>query len=69
MQQLISLRHFNGQPVAHVYGHTCQKREAERAGSGDSGAAGAVGSPLEWGQGAVVAFNLLRADGSWVGFR
>ena len=50
---LRALRHVNGAPLCAVYGAW-----GEKSGSG-------IGS----GQGPVVAFNVLRSDGGWVGHR
>ena len=41
---------------------------ARRDGDGEAGSADAVRFGIV-GQGPTVAFNLLRADGSWVGYR
>ena len=57
-EQLASLQHANKQPVARIYGaHRLQGTQAVHAAS-----AGAVA------QGPTVTFNLLRADGSFVGY-
>jgi hypothetical protein len=74
--QLSALRHWNGAPVCTLYGaHQQRNRQQLDAGPGAAAAAAAV-SPLPspravgvCGQGAVVAFNLLRSDGSFVGYR
>ncbi|KAL2641505.1 hypothetical protein R1flu_009092 [Riccia fluitans] len=56
--KLAALRHKNGRLVCMLYGnHNCLKKQAE------------VYWDARSGQGPVIAFNLRRADGSWVGYR
>ena len=52
------MRHSNGGSVCEVYG-----RHSGGAGEGGGGAG------FESGQGPVIAFNIKRADGSYVGYR
>jgi hypothetical protein len=79
MQQLPTLRHSNGQRAAVLYcapavQQLLLQQQQEQA---DSAAAAAAAQLVDAGvlaafrqlQGPVVAFNLLRADGSWVGHR
>ena len=63
--QLGRLKHPEGQPVACLYGVYRAMQEAERKEDEEdfSVPMGAVD------QGPVVTFNLLRPDGSFVGFR
>lgn len=80
VQQLTNLRHFNGHAVAVVYGHEQQQAEGKVAAA--TVATGAPhGAPAAHpafdkhfdsavvDYGGIVAFNLRRSDGSWVGFR
>ncbi len=60
MGELTNLRHFNSQPVCKLYGH---HSNWEVAGKEQLWAGGAVG------QGPTIALNLLRPDGSYVGYR
>ncbi|KAI3430783.1 hypothetical protein D9Q98_009195 [Chlorella vulgaris] len=59
-QQLTSLRHWNGAPVCMLYGSYEALLQPQSAARQQPGVVG---------QGPVVAFNLLRADGSCVGYR
>ncbi|KXZ48630.1 hypothetical protein GPECTOR_26g533 [Gonium pectorale] len=59
--RLAALRHANGAPVAVLYGRWC--RTAARPGTSCGGGGAAAGD-----HGPTVAFNLLRPDGSWVGY-
>lgn len=52
-ERLRVLRHANGTPVVHIYGAHTP----------------ALGMDAASGQGPVIAFNLLRPDGAWVGYR
>ena len=54
----MSLQHSNGAPVCTLYG--------AHSGGGGAAAAAAGGAV---GQGAVLAFSVLRPDGSFVGYR
>ena len=57
--RLQTLSHSNGAPVVHLYGaHAAAKHPSP-----------ALGLQAAVGQGPVIAFNLLRPDGSWVGYR
>ena len=60
----MNLRHFNGRPACTLYGaHPSACGPETTSGGSFECFSGAIG------QGAVVAFNLQRADGSWVGYR
>ena len=59
--QLVRLQHSNGAPVCRLYG-----AHAGSANGGETAAAAAAGAV---GQGAVLAFSVLRAGGSFVGYR
>lgn len=62
--RLAALRHGNGRRVCMLYG----AHRAGGAGEGESDDARA-GRGVVVGQGPVVAFNVQRADGSFVGYR
>ena len=71
-RQLCAMRHGStGAPVCILYGahhlwgvrQQQQKQESEVAKADEVAPAGVVG------QGPVVAFNVLRADGTYVGYR
>ena len=61
--RMIAMQHFNGQKVCELYGNhrgcTAPQRESESQGD----------VSFEVGQGPVIAFNLLRSDASYVGYR
>eukprot|EP00884_Botryococcus_braunii_P022713 jgi/Botrbrau1/9125/Bobra.160_3s0002.1 len=64
LTQLQALRHYNGQAVCVVYGaHEGTGNTGNTQKGSQPAVAGAVG------QGPVIAFNLLRPDGSFVGYR
>lgn len=64
VEQLQALRHFNGQVVSVVYGaHDSPGVTGDTATDAQQQVPGALG------QGPVIAFNLLRPDGSFVGYR
>ena len=61
--QLTDLRHFNGSPVCQLYGgHGGSAHHA-------AGQPGLAVLPGTVGQGPTIALNLLRSDGSFVGYR
>ncbi|BDA46796.1 probable molybdenum cofactor sulfurase [Coccomyxa sp. Obi] len=66
-ERLASMRHSNGQPVCVLYGaHAASSSAVPSAAKiccGTRCLEGAVG------QGPVIAFNVLRADGTFVGYR
>ena len=63
-EALQGMRHDNGRPLCVLYGaHKDVQAEAAVNGAQWSGTDGAVS------QGPIVTFNLLRADGSFVGHR
>lgn len=63
--RLAALRHSNGAPVVRLYGDWCTELAAAVAAGRAPAAAAAAGHA---DHGPTVAFNLLRADGSWVGY-
>lgn len=71
VQKMHSLKHGNGRPLVVVYGahqvHMADLSEEFSAATlkhfGSVEASGAIG------QGPVIAFNILRADGSFVGYK
>lgn len=63
VEQLLALRHFNGAPVVCVYGAHSQVHHTTAAN------AIALGLQVADGQGPVIAFNLYRPDGTWVGYK
>lgn len=66
---LIALRHPNGQPAAEVYGWGMAGAKAAVAGPGTMAGPTVTEARAEAScQGPTVAFNLLRADGSYVGY-
>ena len=71
---LHSLRHENGSPVCELYGAHGKGAETGKRQEGQAMDAGKQqGSrlclPGAAGQGPVVAFNLLRSCGAYVGYR
>lgn len=61
------MRHSNGQPVCVLYGAHPPHPESEQTQPHVGG--GMQSLPGAAGQGPVIAFNLLRPDGSFVGYR
>jgi hypothetical protein len=59
-RRLAALRHANGAPVVELYG-----RWASQLGRGEGQGGTESGGPPH---GPTLAFNLRRADGSWVGY-
>ena len=67
-QALVSLRHTNGTAVCELYGAHAAAIDSRGPGAGKQQGKG-VCLPGALGQGPVVAFNLLRSCGSYVGYR